>query len=484
VLDLRQDLVAALLRADARLFHDVTPGVAVHKVINDPQAATAQLGGAATVVLRDGTHTIAMLGYLLYLNWQLTLALVVCLPPLAWAVRRVHLVALRVGGRTYESQLRLVGIVDDIARAWRVVRTFDAAPFEAGRFRHEAGQHRRLSVRTAATTAAISPISQSIASLGVAAILTLALAQAQGGGTSVGDFVAFITAALLLVSRIKSLTDISPAIVGGLIAVRFVFELIDTPREPDPGTHELPTSQGHVQMHGVTVRYPGAERAALEGFDLEIRPGQTVALVGASGAGKTTVINLLLGFVSPAVGTVTLDGHPLDSLTRASLRRQFAVVSQDIVLFDGSIAANVVYAKPRDDARIEHCLRAAQLWDHVCTLPQGIETPVGANGSRLSGGQRQRLAIARALYKEAPLWVFDEATSSLDTESERLVQAAIEQGQGRKTQVIIAHRLSTVRNADLICVMADGRVAERGSHAELMEAGGLYAAMVRSQSAD
>jgi subfamily B ATP-binding cassette protein MsbA len=483
VVDLRMDLLGALMKADARLYHEVTPGVAVAKVINDPQSATAQLGSAATAVLRDGTHTVAMLGYLLYLNWSLTLLLLVTMPLLAWAVRSVHRRAMRMGGTMYTSQLRLVAFIDDVARAWRVVRTFDAGEFEMRRFAAEARRHQQLTVKTAAATAMMSPVSQLIASLGIAAILTSAMAQAQQHATPVGDFVSFITAALLLVSRIKSLTDLSQPLVGGLIATRACFELIDTPAEPDSGTVEFKQCQGRLRLDGITVRYPGAEVDALSDIDIALEPGQTIALIGASGAGKSTVVNLLLGFVSPSAGTATLDGVPLADIRKSSLRQQFAVVSQDIVLFDGSIAENVAYAKAHDPERVERCLRAAQLWDLVCSLPERERTVVGANGSRLSGGQRQRLAIARALYKDAPMCIFDEATSSLDTESERAVQAAIENWHGSKTLILIAHRLSTVRNADHIYVLSDGRVVEEGPPAELMERAGRYAGMVHAQSA-
>jgi ATP-binding cassette, subfamily B, bacterial MsbA len=230
------------------------------------------------------------------------------------------------------------------------------------------------------------------------------------------------------------------------------------------------------------VRYPDSAAAALDHLSLHLPAGQTVALVGPSGAGKSTIVNTLLGFVAPAAGRVLIDGIDLQSLRKSALRRQFAVVSQDIVLFDGSIEDNVAYARPKDPQRVRECLEAADLWGFVQSLPEGAATPVGTNGNRLSGGQRQRLAIARALYKEASVWIFDEATSSLDSESEHLVHRSIERWRGRKTLLLVAHRLSTVRHADRIVVLAGGRVVEQGRHDELMARGGLYAGMVATQA--
>jgi ATP-binding cassette, subfamily B, bacterial MsbA len=482
VFDLRCALMQSVIRADASLYATLNPGVAVVKVTHDPQALATLLGGALTTVLRDGLTSVALLGYLFYLNWKLTLLALVISPILVVAVRFMHARVRSLGALTYESQMRLTAVVDDIARAWRVVRTFDAGQWERKRFEQEARDLQRMTLKTAASGALMSPISQMVSSVGVALVLTLALIQARADTSSVGEFVAFITAMLLLVSKARHLTDVSQPVISGLVVAKACFELIDTPPEQDTGTRELDTCTGHIALNDVEVCYPGAEVAALTKLTLTVQPGQTVALVGASGAGKTTVVSALLGFVAPSRGEILLDNVNIAQLRKTALRKQFAVVSQDIVLFDGSISDNVIYAQPKDPVKLEQCLQAANLWDFVCSQPQRLDTQIGANGSKLSGGQRQRLAIARALYKDAKIWVLDEATSALDTESERIVQQSIEQWHGDKTLVLIAHRLSTVRRADCIYVLSAGQVAESGRHEDLMARGGLYASMVRSQA--
>ena len=486
VLDLRRDLMRALLRADAKLFTHVSPGVAVTKVINDPQSASQVIGNSLITFVKDATTLMFLVGYLLYLNWQLTLLSFISMPLLGITIKLVQKRLSKVGQEQYLSQQRLVSTVDDNARAWRVVRTFDAADFELKRFDAEASQYRRMTLKQVATSALVTPATQVVAAIGVSTIITLALWQASQGSATVGEFVSFVTALLMTISPMRHLTDVYQPINSALITARGSFSLMDAPQEPDHGTQDLPVCQGRIDFKQVKVQYEEAATPSLDGLDLQIAPGTTVALVGSSGAGKTTVVNTLLRFAHVNSGEVLLDGQPIESLQLASLRRHFAVVSQDIVLFDGSIAQNVAYASPLgvDRAKVEQCLRAANLWNHVAKLPEGIDAPVGTNGSMLSGGQRQRLAIARALYRDAAIWIFDEATSALDSESEAVVQRSIEDLRHAKTLILIAHRLSTIRNADLICVMSDGRIIEQGSHEELMASNGSYAGMVRIQSAN
>jgi subfamily B ATP-binding cassette protein MsbA len=485
VLALRRDLMRSLLKADARLFVSISPGLAVTKIINDPQVAANGLGGSAVAALKDGSTLLFLLGYLFYLNWQLTLVSLIVMPFLALTIKIAQKRLTKVGTASYEAQQTLVNTVDDNARAWRVVRTFDAADFELRRFDKQATHHRRMIMKTVVASNLVSPITQLIAALGLALILTLALLQTQNSDKTIGDFTAFIMAMLLAIRPMRTVTDLYQPIYGALITARGAFELINSPPEVDNGTREISNCRGAVRFDNVSLQYEGTTTPALKGLVLDIQPGQTIALVGASGAGKSTVVSALLRFATPTSGEILLDDVPIGELKLANLRRHFAVVSQDIVLFDGSIAENVAYASPLgiDRDKLEQCLKAANLWNHVMSLPGGMDSGIGTNGGKLSGGQRQRLAIARALYRDASVWIFDEATSALDSESEAIVQRSIEDLRHAKTLILIAHRLSTIKNADMICVMAEGRIVEQGTHSQLLAANGMYANMVRIQSA-
>jgi subfamily B ATP-binding cassette protein MsbA len=478
VYDLRRALLDALLRADAKVYTQMSGGAAVTKVVGDPQQSIHLLGTACITVLRDGLPALAMLGYLLYINWKLTLLTLVTLPVMSWVLKKVNRRVRQTGSRAYDAQIHLSGVVDDIARAWKLVRSFNAAPFERERFAQAAAAVRSNALKQTAANALAQPLSQMVASVGISVIVSMALMQGRATGATPGEFVEFVGGLLLLMSRARHLAEVAQPITNGLIVARGCMDLLDTPTEADPGRQVLERARGDLTLDGLELSYPGAAAPALNGLSLSIKAGQTVALVGPSGAGKSTVIHLLQGFAEPQGGRFTLDGIDAASLTRTSLRTQFAVVSQDIVLFDDTVLANVAYAQTPDAARAEAALKDAALWDFVQSLPQGLNTRIGNNGSTLSGGQRQRLAIARALYRDAPIWIFDEATSALDTESERAVQDALARQQGHKTLILIAHRLSTVRHADCIHVLQAGRVVESGTHAELLALGGAYSALV------
>ena len=474
---LRQDLFGQLMRAELALFSRQSASTLSNTIVYEVQNGAAQLVSAVIGLARDGFTLLALVAYLLWINWKLTLVVFLVVPGLSWIMKTLSRRLYRLTRESQQATDDLAYVVEENVLAHRMVRLHGAQAGQMDRFEALGRQLRRLALKSTAASAAITPLTQMMSAVALSLVLSIALVQSQGGGgsTTVGGFVAFISAMLMLVAPIKRLADVANPITRGLAAIERGLALMqDAPAETG-GTHQTPRAQGLIEWRDVSLRFKDNAPPALDHVQLTVQPGETVALVGTSGAGKTTLVNLLPRFLEPGTGQVLLDDNPLPAWSLPSLRAQFAMVSQDVVMLNDTVQANVSLGLPADPARIEACLRAANLWEHVQHMPQGIHTLLGHNAAQLSGGQRQRLAIARALYKDAPILILDEATSALDNESERLVQDALQQLMQGRTTLIVAHRLSTIEHADRVVVMEHGRVIEQGAPADLLAHGGAYA---------
>jgi subfamily B ATP-binding cassette protein MsbA len=485
VTDLRSAMFAKLLALPAAYYEQQPSGALISKLTFDVTQVTAAATSALTLVFRDLLVIVGLLAYLLWLNWKLTL-FALAMAPFVVVIVQVFSVRLRRSSREVQNAMgSITQVIEETIGAHKVVKLFGGQDYENRRFGEEANHLRRHLMKQATAIAASAPIVQLIAAVALAVVIWFAMGQSASAQLSVGDFAAFVAGMLLLMAPLKRVTDINEYLQKGLAAAESVFRLIDEEAELDRGTRALGRARGEIRFENVGFRYGTSEQPALEGIDLTIQPGQTVALVGPSGAGKTTLANLVPRFYHPTQGRVLLDGHDLETLTLASLRANIALVSQDVVLFNDTVAANIAYGvmNAAAEADIVVAAEAAHALEFIHAMPQGLATLIGENGVKLSGGQRQRLAIARALLKNAPVLVLDEATSALDTESERHVQAALEALMRGRTTIVIAHRLSTVENADRIVVLDRGRVAETGTHRELLERGGIYDKLYRIQFA-
>jgi len=484
-MDLRDIMFRRMLALPLGYFHDNTTGNLISRFTYDVTQVTGAATNVIMVLVKDSVTLIGLLAYLLYVDWKLTLLSLIMVPPIAVVVRYFNIRLRKMSRATQHVMGDLTQVLQETVECNKVVKIFGGQDYEAKRFSDTSNRLRGFTMKQTAAAAANVPIVQVLAAVAVAVVVYYATVKAQSDATTVGSFVSFLAAILMLTAPLKRLTGVAEHLQRVLAAAESVFALIDEEPEKDKGKVELERARGDIRFERVTFRYPRAEQPALLGVTLAIRPGETVALVGSSGSGKTTLANMVPRFFHPASGRITIDGHDLESLSLASLRRSIALVSQEVALFNDTVAANIAYGQTAGASReaIERAAQAAHALDFIRAMPQGFETLIGENGVRLSGGQRQRLAIARTILKNAPILILDEATSALDSESEKHVQAALERLIQGRTTIVIAHRLSTIEKADRIVVLDKGEVAEVGTHAELLAKGGIYTKLYSIQFA-
>ncbi len=490
MVQLRQKLFEKLLRADPHIFANQHTSGLTNTMVYEVNNGAALLVGTMLSLAKDLLTVLALLGYLLTLNWKLTLIVFAIFPPIAWVVKTLSRRLDHVTRASQNATDELTYVVEENVLAFRMVRLHNAQSSQAQKFGDLNQKLRQLALKAVIANSVMTPLIQMLAALALSGVITVALWQSTGASAStsvtVGSFAAFITGMLMLISPIKHLSEVVGTLTRGVTALERGLNLLDLTPDETQGAHTSVRAKGEIEFDQVSLRYPSATQPALNGVSLTIQPGQTVALVGSSGSGKTTLANLLPRFLDPSSGQVRLDGVPLKDWSLASLRGQFAYVSQDVVMFNDTVANNIELGETADTQRLWSALEAANLGDFVRSLPQQENTQVGHNATQLSGGQRQRLAIARAIYKNAPILILDEATSALDTASEQAVKDALHLLMQGRTSLVIAHRLSTIEHADLIVVMQDGSVVETGTHNQLMAQGGAYAALyqVAGQSND
>lgn len=483
VMDLREEMFRKLLALPTRYYDDHATGNLISKLTFDVTQVTAAATHVVTVCIRDSVIIVGLLGWLCYLNWKLTLMSIVVAPVIVLIIQAIS-GRLRASSRASQQAMGdITQVIEESVAANKVVKLFGGQKYERDRFSEQANWVRRHTMKQAAAAAANSPIVQMVAAIAFAGVIYMATELSRANETTVGGFVSFVIAMLMLLSPLKRLTSVSEHLQRGLAASESVFSLLDTASETDTGKIEIARATGHLRFEHVNLSYQQDGRLALHDINLEIAAGQTVALVGASGSGKSTLANLVPRFYIPSSGRITLDDQDVNELTLASLRANISLVSQEIVLFNDTVAANIIYGQTREvsEAEIIAAATAAHALEFIQDMPQGFNTVVGEKGVRMSGGQRQRIAIARAILKNAPILILDEATSALDSESERHVQAALETLMQGRTTLVIAHRLSTIEKADKIVVLQKGHIVETGSHQTLLDQEGVYAQLYSTQ---
>lgn len=477
VQDLRLAAFQRMMRLPVSYYDAQSAGIITSKITYDTEQMARAATSALISMVRDSLTAIGMIAYMLYLDWKLTLVFALMAPIMAVFLRKMS-PKLRSSGRiVQESMGEMTKAVEEAVSGQRMVKIFGGEEYELQRFKKAVSKNRNMQVRLARVSGTNSMVVEILAALALAMVVYYAV-----GKFSAGDFAAFIGALLMLIAPIKSLTNLNEEIQVSLAAAQSVFAVIDAPAETDDGDKTITRAKGEIEYRHVTLQYDQAKTTALDAVSFVIAPGEKVALVGRSGGGKTTLLNLLPRFYEHQ-GIVLLDGMDIRALSLKSLRSQFALVSQDVILFNDTIFNNIAYGDLRNatEAQVIAAAKAANAWEFIAQMPDGLQTEIGDRGVRLSGGQRQRLAIARAILKDAPVLLLDEATSALDTESEKHVQAALDTLMQGRTSIVIAHRLSTIENADRIFVLDKGRIVETGTHAQLLADGGEYAKLYRKQ---
>ncbi len=486
IYQLRNELFNKFLHLPTRYYDRNTAGRLLSRLTFDVEQVAEASTHAVTVLIRDTLTALFLLAYMFWISGWLTLLFVVIGPVLILLIRYVSRRFRRISRRIQDSMGELTQFSDEAIHGQRVIKTFNAERWQESRFHGVNERNRKLNLRMAAVAGASTPVIQFIAACILALVVYLTTLESVSREISVGSFVSFIAAMMLLMQPMKRLTNINASVQRGVAAARSIFGVLDEGNEDTGGRMSLTRARGAIEFRDVSFAYDPGKGDVLDKISFIIEPGQTVALVGRSGSGKSTLAQLLVRFHDPDSGSVLLDGHDIREYKLADLRSQVGMVGQDVVLFNDSIRNNIAFGNlaGSNEQDVIVAAEAAHAMEFIRELPQGLDTRIGDRGTLLSGGQRQRLAIARTLLKNSPVLILDEATSSLDSESERLVQDALEQLKHNRTSLIIAHRLSTVEHADRILVLEQGAIVESGAHAELLAKQGVYADLYRLQFSD